>query len=259
LYTNPVEADFLKYLRRIDLLKIFARCFLIQGSWNYQSLLGLGFCYAAIPILKRLNFSDEEKVKFNQRHIQFFNSHPYFAGYCLGAIAKLEEDAMETERVDDRSIPLFKERLAGPLGAIGDRLFWTNIKPAAAGFAVFLGMLVGWLAIPVFLITYNVPHIYLRAKGIFLGYRKGFDIVSDISERKFSKVFNLTFMAGAIATGLCLGLALFSQFQKGHVYLEVFVISGVISFISNVLKKSINLALIVASVFSISLGFLLLQ
>jgi len=249
----------LKYLRRIDLLKIFARCFLIQGSWNYQSLLGLGFCYAAIPILKRLSFSDEEKVKFNQRHIQFFNSHPYFAGYCLGAIAKLEEDALKKEWVDERSIALFKERLVGPLGAIGDRLFWTNIKPGAAGFAVFLGMLVGWLAIPVFLIIYNVPHIYLRAKGVFLGYKKGFDIVSDISERKFSKVYNLTFMAGGIATGLCLGLALFSQFQKGHEYLAVFVVSGMIAFVANVLKKSINLALVIASIFSISLGFLLLR
>jgi mannose/fructose/N-acetylgalactosamine-specific phosphotransferase system component IID len=249
----------LKYLRRIDLLKIFARCFLIQGSWNYQSLLGLGFCYAAIPILKRLKDSDEEKARFIQRHIQFFNSHPYFAGYCLGAVAKLEESVKQKEWVDDRSIALFKERLVGPLGAIGDRLFWANIKPAAAGFAVFLGMLVGWLAIPVFLVVYNVPHIYLRAKGLFLGYKKGFDIVSDISERKFSKLFNLTYAAGAIATGLCLGLALFSQFQKGHLYLEVFIISAVIAFVANVLKKSINLALVIASVFSVFLGFLLLQ
>ena len=241
-------------IRRSDLYKIFFRCFLVQGSWNFQSMIGLGFCYCSIPIMKRLYKSADDREKFLKRHIYFFNSHPYFASWCLGAVAKLEEEYERKGWADHRPIDVFKERLVGPLGALGDRLFWANIKPASAGIGVWLALLIGWMAIPVFLLVYNIPHIYIRANGLFKGYAKGFDIVSDISERHFKVWIKYVSIIGMITAGLCLGTVMVLQVHKGFLYLVFFLVSVLLSFVFSRLNKPVNLALIVASLINITLA-----
>jgi mannose PTS system EIID component len=191
-------------MRVFDLWNMFWRCFIVQGSWNHKSMLGLGFCFSAIPFIKRLFKSPKAREEGLRRHLVFFNSHPYYAGWCLGAVAKLEEEARRKKWDDFRPIEVFKERLMGPLGAIGDRLFWNGIKPAAAGVGVLLALVAGWIAIPAFLLLYNIPHILVRIMGIREGYRKGFDIVSDVSVRKHQKWFDLVSLIGAVAAGLCM-------------------------------------------------------
>ncbi len=49
-----------KRIQRSDLFRILWRSFLIQGSWSFQGMLGLGFCYCTLPIARRL-FKEQEK------------------------------------------------------------------------------------------------------------------------------------------------------------------------------------------------------
>ncbi|HNW61158.1 MAG TPA: PTS system mannose/fructose/sorbose family transporter subunit IID [bacterium] len=195
-------------MRAFDLWNMFWRCFLVQGSWNQMSMLGLGFGFSAIPFIKRIYKTRKQRDECLRRHLDFFNSHPYFASWCLGAVAKLEEEAQRKKWEEYRPIEIFKERLVGPLGGIGDRLFWCGLKPAAAGLGILLALTTGWFAIPIFLIVYNIPHLLVRIHGLRAGYRKGFDIVSELSMRRYQKWFDGVDLAGAAVAGACLIAAL---------------------------------------------------
>ncbi len=63
-------------------------------------------------------------MSFLKRHLGFFNAHPFFASYALGAISRLEEDNPGNHELVDR----FKNALIGPLGAIGDQTILGNDK-----------------------------------------------------------------------------------------------------------------------------------
>ncbi|HOT97342.1 MAG TPA: PTS system mannose/fructose/sorbose family transporter subunit IID [bacterium] len=204
-------------MRALDLWNMFWRCFIVQGSWNHMSMLGLGFGFSAIPFIKRIYKTRKQREECLRRHLDFFNSHPYFASWCLGAVAKLEEEAHRKKWGESRPIEIFKERLVGPLGAIGDRLFWNGLKPAAAGLGVFLALTAGWIAIPVFLVVYNIPHLLVRIYGLREGYRKGFDIVSELSVRRYQKWFDGVGLVGSAVAGACLVAAVRWSALGGHV------------------------------------------
>ncbi|MBN1543560.1 PTS mannose/fructose/sorbose transporter family subunit IID [candidate division KSB1 bacterium] len=234
-------------IQRCDLLSILVRSFFVQSSWNFQGLLGLGFCYCALPIACRLAKNDHEREKFFQRHIQFFNSHPYFSSWCLGAVARLEEDSLQKQWSDQRPIELFKDRLVGPLGLIGDELFWNGLKPASAALGVAVALFFGVVAIPVYLVFYNIPHLYVRIKGLLMGYEKGFDIVSDISVRRFQKWFLLARRMGLFLTGFFLAAALFRSTQSSFANTAAFIGSIPIALILLRRQKSILIAALLAT------------
>jgi len=167
-------------------------------------MLALGFCFALMPIAKRVAKSAGQRVAFLQRHLQFFNTHPYTALWVLGAVAKLEELAVREKWQDDRPIRVFKERLCGPLGAIGDTLFWARAKPIAAMIGVVAAIRVGWWGVVLFLLVYNLPHLWFRAYALFHGFREGFDVVRRISVRRFQPHADRLALAGAVMVGLLL-------------------------------------------------------
>jgi mannose PTS system EIID component len=245
-------------IQKIDLWRIFWRSFFIQGSWNFKALIGVGFAYCAIPIAQRLYKDEKAMAEFLDRHLIFFNAHPYFANICLGSCAHLEEAAIANPEIwkDLRPISVFKERLIGPLGALGDEIFWKALKPFAAAFAVFLGIISGWIAIPVFLIVFNVPHLIARVKGLSIGYSLGFDIISLLSRRKLEKYTRLATALGSFFTGLYIVAA--AQWNIEENVLNVFIFSfGIIaSFYLLSHKRSINFILLVTSVISVIFSFI---
>ena len=123
-------------IRKRDLINVFFRSFYIQAAWNYERMLGLGFCYCLIPIAKRLFKEDQKRINFLKRHVGFFNSHPYMACYALGSIANIEQQAVIKKWEDRKPIDTFKTRIMGPLGAIGDTLFWQLLLTGTAGLGV---------------------------------------------------------------------------------------------------------------------------
>jgi len=191
-------------IRKRDLLKIFFRSFYIQGSWNFERMLGLGLCFCLIPIARRLCRTKEEKEQFLQRHLDFFNAQPYMASFALGAITRLEEQAIYQKWDDKRVISVFKERICGPLGALGDAFFWNFLKPFAASVGVIVTLIFGIAGIFSFLIIYNIPHLYIRAYGIFRGYFMGFDIIRELSISGTKKYFH----GLSITLNLALGVLL---------------------------------------------------
>lgn len=250
----------MRVIEKKDLWRIFLRSFYIQGSWNYQRMLNLGFCYAIIPILHKLYNNKEDRTKFLHRHLEFFNAHPYFASFALGATTRLEEQNLHQHWESDKPILMLKNRLCGPLGAMGDKLFWGTVKPLAAMIGVLITLFFGLAGPVVLFVLYNVPHIYLRYYGIMRGYELGFDIVRELSKRKFEKYTNILQKIGILVAGIFIGMfPVYFRENKG-IYLPLFFFIAMIITFPFIRRKKpiivpiiINLALFL--IFSAFVGF----
>jgi PTS system mannose-specific IID component len=158
-------------LSRWALASTFLRSFLIQGSWNYHTMLGSGFAYAMVPALKRLYHGEPAELdEALQRHVEHFNAHPYLAGVALGAALRLEADG-----ADPDTIRRFKLAVRGPLGSLGDALVWAAWLPGASVLALALYWVgvPGWWSAAAFLVQYNVGHLGLRVWGFRVGLAEG--------------------------------------------------------------------------------------
>jgi len=207
-----------RLLNKRDLLRMFFRSFFIQAAWNYNSLLSIGFCYTLVPAAKRIYRDKSERIKFLCRHLNFFNAHPYFASFAVGAVARAEEDRQVAQKSEAAQIERLKNALIGPLGAIGDQVFWANIKPASVLLAV-LGILISsqlrWqlIFLAAMILIYNIPHIYVRYAGIKKGYQLGFEVYKVLNLDDYTKVKKLYGAIGALALGCITGYS-FIKFGK---------------------------------------------
>ena len=241
----------LKIIGRFDLWRINMRSFFIQGSWNSERMLALGFCYALMPVLHRLYDTKQERRAFLERHLEFFNAHPYTSSWLLGAIAKLEQEAVSQRWENDRPIHIFKERLYGPMGAIGDTLFWKLLKPVAAMVGILASMLFGIVGIAIFLVLYNVPHIWFRYSALVKGYNEGFDLVRHISVRRFQKLFARLKSIGILLVGALIFACCYWGRAHGVQGIAVFALSFGLSLLllvkTRITPSELMIALLVTS------------
>lgn len=158
-------------LSRGAVVSAFLRSFLIQGSWNYHTMLGSGFAFSMLPGLEKLYGSDPEAMDASlERHLEHFNAHPYLAGVALGAALKLEADGADPE-----TVRRFKLAVRGPLGSLGDALVWAAWLPGVSVLALALYWmgLPGWWSAIAFLVVYNAGHVALRLWGFRVGLAEG--------------------------------------------------------------------------------------
>jgi PTS system mannose-specific IID component len=170
-------------------LRAWLRLFAVQGTWNYERMLGVGMGYAAEPLLEDLKAVDP--VRHGEavvRSTEFFNCNPNLAGLALGATARAEYEA-----VPGAQIVRLRTALCSPLGALGDELFWAGLVPALVGFALIAVVLgAGWWAIGGFLLLYNAVRLWtgywsLRT-GMESGMRVGAAIVSSWLPRAIERI-----------------------------------------------------------------------
>lgn len=161
----------MKTLSPLIRLRVWLRLFLLQGSWNFERLQGLGFFYALYPALQKL-YRDDELQKVSREHAGYFNTHPYLAPSVVGAVL-----AMEEERSQGKELPVdiheFKEMVAAPYAAVGDAMFWGGLRPLAAGIALLFAVKGIVLAPLIFLVLFNLLPFWFRIFGFLHGYRTG--------------------------------------------------------------------------------------
>jgi mannose/fructose/N-acetylgalactosamine-specific phosphotransferase system component IID len=161
------------------------RTFFIQSCWNFERMQNLGFLFAILPTLREV-WQGHELDAAVRRHIQFFNTHPYFAPLIIGAVSRLEEDWSNDKQGAERDINSLKLGLMGSLGAVGDSLFWAAARPFSAWAGVVL-VLMGWpvTGLVAFLVLYNVPHLAVRIGGAATGYAAGIGVVAQLKRVNF--------------------------------------------------------------------------
>jgi PTS system mannose-specific IID component len=151
---------------------IALRLLAVQGSWNYESLMGNGIAFAVDPALRLLPGGKDGAAyrAAMARQTGYFNAHPYLAGVAVGALARAELSGEAPERIER-----FRTACCGPLGSVGDRLVWAGWLPACSLLALnVFGLGASPLVVVlVFLVSYNIGHLALRVWGLRVGYRDG--------------------------------------------------------------------------------------
>ncbi|MFN2601960.1 MAG: PTS system mannose/fructose/sorbose family transporter subunit IID [Gemmatimonadaceae bacterium] len=160
-------------------LRMYLRLFAVQGSWNYEILIGNGVAFCMEPALRLLpgGRGGTAYTEALSRHARYFNAHPYFAGVAVGSLARAELDGVQPALIDR-----FRTALGGPLGSVGDRLVWASWLPLCS--LIALGAF-GFDARPlsvvaIFLVLYNIGHLSLRAWGLRVGFDKGLRVADSL-------------------------------------------------------------------------------
>ena len=208
-------------------LEIFTRLLAIQGSWNYETLLGNGIGFCIEPALRLLpgGVHTPEFKEALSRQSKYFNAHPYLASVAVGALARAELDGEAPDKIER-----FRTALAGPLGSVGDRLIWAGWLPfcSLVGLTVF-GL--GGSPLAVLLTTlllYNSGHFALRAWGLRVGWNRGMRVAQALANPVLRQGPQVIAPLAAFAVGLGVPLALMRIIGPGRALLGVVLLGAAI-------------------------------
>jgi PTS system mannose-specific IID component len=182
------------------------RCLAIQGSWNYEILVGNGMGFCVEPALRRLpgGIDGPPYREALARQAVYFNAHPYLASLAVGALARAE-----LEQVPPARIERFRTALCGPLGSLGDRLVWAAWLPACSLVALLLFGF-GWSPPAVilgFLVLYNIGHLGLRDWGLRAGWKHGLRVATAMGHPVLQHGPRYIGRVSAVLGGMALPLA----------------------------------------------------
>ncbi len=244
--------------------RMFLHSLFIQAVWNYKSMVSVGFTFGLWTKCRHLFTDKKEKIAFLKRHLSFFNTHPYMAPYAIGAIARLEEDHKKNGTPDLASIEKLKNALIGPLGAIGDQVFWQSIKPAVTLLGLLSLILTPQLQARIFilvlvLIIYNIPHFIIRYRGARIGYEHGFSVYKFLKIDRFKKLIKGFKIAGALSLGVLLTLFIIKT-NTGDLKESVFfMIVLIAAFVIRKNTSSIYFALLAPLILAVMVGIIMVE
>ncbi|MDQ0360159.1 PTS system mannose/fructose/sorbose family transporter subunit IID [Breznakia pachnodae] len=175
-----------------EINKMIWRSNLLQGSFNYERMQGGGWTYSLIPGLKKIHQNDQDLAIALSNHMQFFNTSPQLVTLVQGIII-----AMEEGKEDPSVIQGIKVALMGPLGGIGDALFFLTLLPIAAGIGSSLALEGNVMGPFIFLLLYNIPYLAAKIGLMKLGYDMGVKAISLLSEstKKVSRAASIVGLA----------------------------------------------------------------
>ena len=168
-------------LSKSDRQKVWWRSQFLQGSWNDERMQNLGWAYSLIPAVKKLYTKKEDQAAALERHLEFFNTHPYVAAPIMGVTLALEEERANGVEIDDAAIQGVKIGMMGPLAGIGDPVFWFTVRPILGALGASLaasGNIVGPL---LFFFGWNAIRMAFLWYTQEFGYKAGSEITKDMS------------------------------------------------------------------------------
>ena len=168
-------------LTKKDRISVWFRSFFLQGSWNYERMQNGGWAFAMIPAIKKLYKTKEERAAALERHLEFFNTHPYVASPIIGVTLALEEERANGAPIDDVTIQGVKVGMMGPLAGIGDPVFWFTVKPILGALAPSLAMTGNVLGPLIYFFAWNAIRMSFMWYTQEFGYKAGSRITDDLS------------------------------------------------------------------------------
>ena len=168
---NPADPLDKKTLNQMAWRSLF-----LQGSFNYERMQAAGWLYGIIPGLKKIHTDKEDLSLSMQHNLEFFNTHPFLVTFVMGIVL-----SMEQEKSDIGTIRAVRVAAMGPLGGIGDAIFWFTLVPIAAGISANMA-LDGSIAGPiVFLLMFNVVQFAVRYWLMHWSYNLGTKAIEAIT------------------------------------------------------------------------------
>lgn len=223
-YEDPTPR---KVLTKKDLNHMVWRSLLLQGSFNYERMQGGGWTYGLIPGLKKIHQNKKDFSYAMLDHLQFFNTHPFLVTFIQGIIL-----AMEESKEDRTAIRGIKVALMGPLGGIGDALFWLTLLPITAGIGASLSLAGNPFGPILFLVIFNAVHFGLLFWLMHYGYSTGTKAVAKMKEntKKISRaasIVGLCVVGALIATYVSFKFGVTIYAGKVHIKLQKEIIDKI--------------------------------
>ena len=190
-----------KRLTKKDIFSMFIRSNFLLGSFNFERVQAMGYCYVMIPAIKRLYGPGAQRNAALKRHLEWFNTHPWISAPIFGVTAAMEEEMANKKDFDEKAISGMKIGLMGPLAGLGDPIFWGTLRPvlAALGASLALG---GNIAGPLlFFILINAIRLSTKYYGLKYGYLKGTEILKDLVGNRIQKLTEGASILGLFVMG----------------------------------------------------------
>jgi len=219
--------------------------------------MGLGFCSCLAPFLTRVFDKVSSQTEILVRNLGFFNTHPYMAGWIIGAVLRLEEERHRTGVPKENDIAKFRKHLSQSLGAIGDQMFWRQLKPICAMLGLLGAIYFNVMGLIIFLVAYNLPHLFMRVYGLGKGYTMGFDLARKLSMNKFRSIITYLNKIAAFLVGTLFVIFGFSQglTQPHEVWFFLLGVGLMYTFLK--LRISVPIALLTLILISVVISGLL--
>lgn len=228
-----------------DIVRTFWRWWLVtEMSNSYERMQAIAYCYAMIPVLKKLYPDRDDFIAALQRHLTFFNTEGICGNVIVGMTVAMEEENAANDGELSESIIAVKSALMGPVAGIGDTITWGTIKQLIMALAVSLsaeGSIVGWFVVWLFVpVTLAYGWLLMR-----LGYQTGKSAVSRLLETGWvNRIIKGASMLGLFMIG---GLAAsYIDFQLSGTFMNAGVETTFQSVLDGIIPGIIPLCVIFA-------------
>ncbi|MDF9825496.1 PTS system N-acetylgalactosamine-specific IID component [Breznakia sp. PF5-3] len=184
-------------LSKADLNKMTWRSLQLQSAFNYERMQAAGWLWGILPGLEKIHTNKEDLAISMSHNMDFFNTHPYLVTFVMGIVLSLEQ-----QKADIATIRSVRVAAMGPLGGIGDALFWYTFMPIVAGITATMaidGSLVG--PILYFVIAFGVQMV-LRFWLMSWSYKLGSNAIGILTKnaKEFTRSASIlgVFIIGAM-------------------------------------------------------------
>lgn len=195
-YNNLTPA---KPLDQKTLNKMVWRSMNLQASFNYERMQAAGWLYSILPGLEKIH-EDKEDLKISMGHnLEFFNTHPFLVTFVMGIILSLEQ-----QKADINTIRAVRVAAMGPLGGIGDAIFWFTLVPITAGITANMAINGSILGPILFLLIFNVVQFGIRFFLMSWSYSLGTKAIELLTAnaKEFTRAASMlgVFIVGALTS-----------------------------------------------------------
>ena len=88
-----------------DLRSMYWRSTFLLGSFNFERMQAMGFCYTLMPALRKFYRDDKSaQAAALKRHLEFYNTHPWVSSVVFGVTAAMEEQKAKGEDISEETI-----------------------------------------------------------------------------------------------------------------------------------------------------------
>lgn len=187
-------------LDKKTLNKMVWRSLNLQASFNYERMQAAGWLYCILPGLEKIHGDNKEDLQRSMEHnLEFFNTHPFLVTFVMGIVL-----SMEQQKADINTIRAVRVAAMGPLGGIGDAIFWFTLVPITAGITANMAIN-GSLAGPIlFLLIFNIVQFAIRFWLMNWSYKLGSQAIEMLTAnaKEFTRAASMlgVFIVGALTS-----------------------------------------------------------
>lgn len=188
-----------KKLDQKTLNKMVWRSLFLQASFNFERMQAAGWLYGILPGLEKIHTNKEDLSTSMKHNLEFFNTHPFLVTFVMGIVLSLEQEKAEIE-----TIRAVRVAAMGPLGGIGDAIFWLTLVPITAGITGNMAINGNFLGPILFLLIFNGVQFGVRYGLMNWSYNLGTKAIGLLTEnaKEFTRAASIlgVFIVGALTS-----------------------------------------------------------